>query len=205
MSNPSAIAAVTSTLRNMLAHIATPLPNETDTDLSDFVVTTMPPDKAGQTDDHNQINLFLYQVSHSSGARNLNGQGLSSGLPGLGLELYFMITAYGRGSSDILAQRLIGRAMSMFHSYPVLSAADIAAALPGSDLENQKDLVRISPHSITNEEMVRLWSNFQVKYRLSVAYRVAVVLLANERAQEEATAVSKVKVTVERSDTGAAT
>lgn len=203
MSNPFAIAAVTSTLRNMLADIALPLAGETDTDLADLEVTMLPPDKAGQTDDHNQLNLFLYQISPSASARMLNGQGLPGGLPGLGLELYFMITAYGRGSSQILAQRLIGRAMSLLHSYPVLAAADIAVALPGSNLENQKDAVRIILHNISNEEMVRLWSYFQMKYRLSVTYRAAVVLLDNERAQADAQVVQTVQVTVDKAAGGA--
>lgn len=195
MGNPLAIAAVTSTLRNTLARVAIPLSSEPDAALSDTQVTTVPPDKAGLTDDHNQLNLFLYQILPSPSARNLNGKGVPGGLPALALELYFLVTAYGRSSSDILAHRLIGRAMSLLHSYPGIAPADIAAAIPGSGLEDQIDQVRINPHPLANEEMVRLWSNFQTKFRLSVAYRVAVVLIDNERTQTDAAAVKTIQIT----------
>src|SRR3954447_24928921 len=109
MSNPLSLAAATSTLRNLLARVAIPLPGEADTDLADTVVTTLPPDKAGQSEDHNQINLFLYQLQPNSAARNRDSQGRTGGLPGLALDLFFLVTVYGRSGSDILSQRLMGR------------------------------------------------------------------------------------------------
>src|SRR3569832_804404 len=155
MSNPLSIAAVTATLRNLLANVSVPLPAETDTDLSDTQVTTLPPDKSGLTEDHNQVNLFLYHVSPNAASRNLDGQGKAGKPPALALDLLYMVTVYGRNSSDLLSQRLLGRAMSLLHSYPILSGADILAALPGSNLDQQPDRVRIVPHNISNEEMVR--------------------------------------------------
>ncbi len=196
MSNPLAIAAVTCTLRNLLARVATPWAGETDTDLSDTQVTTLPPDKAGLTEDHNQINLFLFQLHPNAESRNRDNQGKVGGLPALALDLFYMLTAYGRNSDEILSQRLLGRAMSLFHSYPVLSATDIAAALPGTDLQNQTDRLRINPHSIPDEEITRIWTNFQVKYRLSVVYRVSVVLIDHERSQPAAPAVQTIQVGV---------
>jgi hypothetical protein len=204
MSNQLSIAAVTATLRNILARVSVPLATDTDTALSDTQVTTLPPDKCGLTDDHNQINLFLYHVSPNLAARNLDGQGLAGKPPGLALDLFYMVTVYGAGSSDILAQRLLGRAMSLLHSYPTLSPTDIAAALSGANLGQQSERVRVLPHDISNEEMVRLWGTFQVKYRLSVVYRVAVVLIDHEVAVTSATAVKGVAVTVYSSTASAA-
>jgi hypothetical protein len=194
MSNPLSIAAVTATLRNLLARVSVPLPSDTDTALSDTLVSTVPPDKAGLTEDHNQVNLFLYHVAPNVAARNFDGQGRIGKPPGLALELFYMVTVYGRNSSDILSQRLLGRVMSLLHSYPTLQPPDIAAALPGSDLSQQSERVRILPHDISNEEMVRVWGTFQVKYRLSVVYRVSVVLLDHEQLQPDAPAVAKVAV-----------
>jgi len=202
MSNPLSIAAVTATLRNLLARVSVPLPAETDTDLSDTLVTTLPPDKAGLTEDHNQVNLFLYHVSPNTAGRNLDGQGKAGKPPALALDLLYMVTVYGRNSSDLLAQRLLGRAMSLLHSYPILSGADIAAALPGTNLDQQPERIRIVPHNISNEEMVRLWGTFQVKYRLSVMYRASVILIDNEVAAVDAVAVKTVAVST-RPSTGA--
>lgn len=195
MSNPLSIAAVTATLRNLLASVSIPLAGETNTDLSDTQVTTLPPDKAGQTDDHNQVNLFLYHVLPSTAARNLDGSGKPGKPPALALDLLYMVTVYGRGSSDLLAQRLLGRAMSLLHSFPILAPSDIATALPGTDLNFQKDRVRIIQHNISNEEMVRLWGTFQVKYRLSVMYRAAVVLIDHEVVTVDAAPIRSIEVT----------
>ncbi|MFO0656707.1 MAG: Pvc16 family protein [Polyangia bacterium] len=64
--------------------------------------------------------------------------------------------------------------MSLFrYLHPRWPLAELAAALPGSDLDKATDLVRLVPHLMPNEEMVRLWGTFQVKYRLSVAYRAS--------------------------------
>jgi hypothetical protein len=194
MSNPMAIAAVTATVRNLLTKVATPFTGETDTDLSDLQVTTLPPDKAGLTDDHNQINLFLYHVLPNAFARNLDGSGQIGKPPGLALNLLYMITVYGRSSNDIYSHRLLGRAMSILHSYAILSPTDIAAALPGTDLNLSTDRVRLIPHEVTNEEMMRLWGCFQAKYRLSVLYRAAAILIDNEVVTPTAAAVQTVNV-----------
>lgn len=194
MSNPMAIAAVTATVRNLLTKVATPFTGETDTDLSDTQVTTLPPDKAGLTDDHNQINVFLYHVLPNAFSRNLDGSGQIGKPPGLALNLLYMITVYGRSSSDIFAHRLLGRAMSLLHSYAILSPSDIAAALPGNDLGSAIDRVRLIPHEVTNEEMMRLWGCFQVKYRLSVLYRAAAVLIDNEVVTPTAPAVQSINL-----------
>ena len=180
MSSTLSVAAVTAALRNRLTVVSSPLPGETTTDLSDTQVTTLPPDKAGLQEDHNQINLFLYQIQPSPSGRNLDSRGQAGRKPALALELLYLVTFYGRNANEILTQRLLGRAMSLLHSAPALAPAELAAALPGSDLDKATDLVRLVPHLMPNEEMVRLWGTFQVKYRLSVAYRASIILIDHE-------------------------
>jgi hypothetical protein len=199
MSNLLSIAAVTATLRNLLAKVAVPSAGESDTELSDTQVTTLPLDKAGTQDDHNQINLFLYQVAPNGAGRNLDGRCQPGRPPGLALDLFYMVTVYGRNSSDILSHRLLARAMSLFHSYAVLPPNDMAASLPDNDLYASSERVRINPHNMANEEMVRMWSTFQVKYRLSVVYRIGPVILDNEQTSVDATAVSRVVLTTQPS------
>ena len=179
LSNSSAIAAVTATLRNLLAVGVTP-----ELDLNDTTVTTQPPDRArANGNDANQLNVFLYQALPNAAWRNMDMPG--RGNPGeksmspLALNLYFLVTAFGRG--DDLKQpfslELIGKAMSVLHDHAILLAEDIRNALPNNDLHAQIEHVRLTLQPLTTEEIYRLWSGFQTPYRTSVAYEASVVLI----------------------------
>jgi hypothetical protein len=179
MSNSLAIAAVTATLRNLLQQGLT-------ADLPDASVTTKPLDKARNSNDSgNQINLFLYQAEPSAAWRNLDmprqvkpGE---TGHPPLGLNLYYLITAYGQNDDDTFSHRLLGRAMSILHDHPLLSAPEIKAAteteLPESDLHEQMEGVRITSQPLSFDDMSKLWTGFQIQYRLSTTYQASVVLI----------------------------
>lgn len=178
MSNALAIAAVTATLRNLLQSI-----NQV-TGLEDTTVSTKPPDQSRNHNDANQLNLFLYQVLPNAAWRNMdNPQYVKSGetsMPPLPLNLYYMLTAYGRGHDDVFGHRLLGEAMSILYDHPLLGPQEIQAALPSdsnSGLQNQVERVRITLQPLSVEEIFRLWSGFQTQYRVSVSYEVAVVLI----------------------------
>ena len=181
MSNNAAIAAVTATLTNMLqAAIAA------DPVVSSGTVTTRPPDKARQGAPVNQINLFLYRTAIDAAWRNQDPPSIrpgESGQPPLPLVLSYLITAYGEDDDEILAHRLLGIAMGMLNDRPVLSRALIASALPspGSGLENQVERVRITPDPQDQDEISRMWTTFNIGYRLSVFYHASVVLIDNTR------------------------
>lgn len=178
MSNALAIAAVTATLSSLLQNV------NQGTGLSGVSITTKPPDKARDTNNGNQLNLFLYQVLPNAAWRNMDipqrVRSGETGIPPLALNLYYMLTAYGEGNDDVLGHRLLGHAMSILYDHPLLGSQEIAAALPGnlnSDLQNQIERVRITLQPLSVEEIFRLWSGFQTQYRVSVAYEVAVVLI----------------------------
>jgi hypothetical protein len=180
MSNSLAIAAVTSTLRNLLLRGI-----HADSELSDATVTTKPIDKARNNNNANQINLFLYLTSQDPAFRNTavsryvrSGE---LGYPPLALDLYYLVTAYGRDNDDVLGHRLLGRAMSILHDHPVLGADEIRNALAGNDLYEQVERIRISPQPITVDEASKLWMVFQTQYRISVAYRADIVLIDGNR------------------------
>lgn len=183
MSNSLAIAAVTATLRNLIEQGF----NE-DPDLSGTEVTARPPDKADDNISGNQINLFLYQTTINAALRNMDmprqikpGE---TGQPPLALNLYYLVTAYGRENrkdAEVFRHRLLGRAMSILHDHPLLGPAEIKAALNGNDLHEQIERVRITPQPLSLEDMSKLWTTFQTQYRLSVAYQVAVVLIESTR------------------------
>ncbi len=183
MSKPSAIAAVSATLRNLLAAGVTPEPH-----LNDTTVTTQPPDKARANGNNaNQLNIFLYQALPNASWRNMDMPGRvnpgETSMPPLALKLYFMVTAFGRG--DDLKQpfslELIGKAMSILHDHAVLFADDIKSALPDNDLHAQIEHVRLTLQPLSTEEIFRLWSGFQTPYRTSVAYEASVVLIDSTR------------------------
>jgi hypothetical protein len=183
VSNALAIAAVTATLRNLLSQGVTAVP-----DLADTVVTTQLPDTArtnGTT--ANQINLFLYQAVPNAAWRNADLPGQTrpgeSGAPPLALNLYYLLTTYGRDNDAArpFSHELLGRAMSILHDHPLLGAAEIASSLPGNDLSGQFERIRFSLQPLGVEEIYRLWTGFQTPYRTSVAYEASVVLIDSTR------------------------
>jgi len=180
MSNPLAIAAVTATLRNVLvAGFAD------DGAVSDTVFSTQPPDKA-RSGTTNQLNLFLFQTTANAAWRNQPMPHLKpgeSGLPPLGLDLHYLLTAYGRGDDDVLGHHLLGRAMSIFHDHAVLGPDELHDALADNDLDAQPERVRLTPLSLSIDDMSRLWTTFPgAGYRISAAYLASVVLIESTRA-----------------------
>jgi hypothetical protein len=194
MSNSLAIAAVTATLRNLLDV-------ELNRDVPGTRVSTQPPDKVRATGNSSQVNLFLYHTSVNAAWRNMDlpwrTKGGEAAPTPLALNLYYLITAYygeseegvdtSGGQQRLLgSHRLLGRAMGVLHDHPVLDTAEINANLPAPDrLEHpydQLERVRITPHSLSLDELSKVWTGSQTQYRLSAAYEVSVVLIESSRA-----------------------
>lgn len=183
MSNPLAIAAVTATLSQYLSGVAA------DPTLAGTVVTVHPPDRArvaGTTG--RQLNLFLYQVTPNAGWRNMDlrirdDSGSLVNQPVLALDLHYLLTAYGQNDDELDAHHLIAYAMSLIHDRSVITPAQIRAAIAAqpevadSDLADQFEMIKLCPHVLTEDELFKLWSAFQIHYRLSVAYEASVVLI----------------------------
>jgi hypothetical protein len=77
--------------------------------------------------------------------------------------------------------------MSVLHDHPVLSSDDIKSALPIADqslydLYDQVEHVRITHQPLNLDEMSKLWTSFQAKYRISAAFLASVVLIESNRA-----------------------
>jgi hypothetical protein len=104
--------------------------------------------------------------------------------PPLALNLHYVITAWGRGESDIdaLSHRVLAAAMSTLHDRGVLDGTDIRNALADNDLANQIERVRVTPLPQSVDELSRLWTAFQTNYRTSAAYEAAVVLIDSQAA-----------------------
>jgi hypothetical protein len=184
MSNPLAIAAVTTTFRQLLMRVTE------ETGLQGATVTTRTPDRArANSDTARQLNLFLYQVTPNTAWRDMDlpvrdSAGNLANLPTLALNLQYLVTAYGQGDDDVDAHHLLAYAMSLVYDQPVLTRDQVRAAITGqtplsqSDLADQVELVKLGPHALTPDDLYKLWSTFQAPYRLSVAYDASVVLIA---------------------------
>ncbi|HEV3166191.1 MAG TPA: DUF4255 domain-containing protein [Isosphaeraceae bacterium] len=174
MSDALAIAAVTSTLRNLIALGAQELGGAT--------ITVQPPDKARGNLTTNQINLFLYQVLPNAAWRNQDYPTRVKpgevGSPPLALNLYYMLTVFGNDNEDdVEAHRLLGRAMNVLHDHPLLGRQEIRDALPESNLADQIERIRFTLQPLSEQDIFQLWSGFQANYRLSVSYEATVVLI----------------------------
>lgn len=193
MSDFLALAAITTTLRNLLD-------NQINADIAGTTITTRPLDRAREGVTGNQVNLFLYHTAVNTAWRNQDipwkvrpGE---TGFPPLALTLHYLITAfYGEDEDGIDTttdatrilgtHRLLGRAMSTFHDFPLLDAAAINSVLPSNDQlahpYDQVERVRITPQVLTLDEISKLWSGFQSEFRPSAAYEVSVALIESSR------------------------
>jgi hypothetical protein len=200
MSSPLAIAAVTAILKDVLND------GLIDNDLAQvgsFLVSALPPDRipTGETEG-NRLNLFLYQVTPNQGWRNAglpsqNAAGARLANPPLALNLHYMLTAYG--SSDLNAEILLGYAMEIMADMPMLPRAAIRRSLsPNSpinvalvppdadgrsaiDLADQLELVKITPNYPSADELSRLWTAMQARFRPTAVYQVSTVLIQHTR------------------------
>lgn len=199
MSSALAIAAVTASLKDLLNE---GLLNHDLSAIGSFSVTAQPPDRITTgTTEANQLNVFLYQVSANPGWRNVglpsaDARGARLGHPPLALDLHYLLTAYG--AQDTNAEVLLGFAMQLLHETPVLTREQLRTVLanpspvhgnilPGLfgslsalDLADQVELIKITPVYLSSDELSKLWTAMQARYRSSMAYLVSVVLIQAE-------------------------
>lgn len=197
MSSPLAIAAVTAAMKDLLND---GLLNHDLSSIGSFSVTALPPDRVttGETEP-NQLNLFLYQVTPNLGWRNVDlpsrgANGARTTNPPLALDLHYLLTAYG--SQDLNAEVLLGYAMQLLHQTPVLSRAVLRTVLGGTpppvggtllpspfgslsaaDLADQIELIKITPVFLSTEDLSKMWTAMQARYRPTMAYMASVVLI----------------------------
>jgi hypothetical protein len=197
MSTPLAIAAVTAVMKDLLND---GLLNHDLSNVGSFNLTAMPPDRVetGQAEP-NQLNLFLYQVTANQGWRNEGLPSLDSSgqvrlnSPPLALDLHYLLTAYG--SQDFNAEILLGYAMYVLHQNPVLTRAQLQTSLGAPspvdgtilpspfgtlsalNLSDQVEMIKISPVYLSTDDLSKLWTAMQARFRPSMAYTVTVVLI----------------------------
>jgi hypothetical protein len=192
MSNSFSIAMVTCALYYLLSK-------------KGITVSAKSPDLI--TDPDKLVNVFLYQITPNIGYRNMDLPARSYAgsiitKQQLGLDLHYLITAYGeRGKDELAAHKLLGEVTSLFHENPVLTRdflqeiiteanepspqylpENVASDIKTSDLGEQVELVKLTMENLSLEDLTKVWSSFfkTGSYRISVAYKATVVLIDGE-------------------------
>jgi uncharacterized protein DUF4255/IPT/TIG domain-containing protein len=184
MSNFLAVATVTATLqRELQSAVGIDVPGAT--------ATTVRPDAPGHGVPEVGVNIFLYEIAPNAAVRNRdlptrsgNGQ-TTVQRPAVALDLHYLLSFYGE--DDLAAQRVLGSVVRHLHSQPLLTRKMIQDAIQAhsflarSNLADAVDFVRLSPLSLSLEELSKLWSVFfQTTYVLSAAYRASLVFIEEE-------------------------
>lgn len=197
MSDYLAVGGVTAVLRYLLTSALTSGgPSAVLT--SATAITAVSPDLIQVSNSEEpQLNLFMYYVSLNPALRNLglpsrDASGSQVSNPPLALNLHYLVSAYGSTpGTQLTAEILLGWAMKVFHDTPVVPPQTIQDALTAlltqssaeaklvgtSTLAGQIEHIRITPETLTTEEIYRLWPAFQAPYRPSSAFQVSVVVI----------------------------
>ena len=199
MSNALSIAAVTATIKNLLENGL--VGDAIAASVGDVLVSAIPPDKIQVgTDERAQINLFLYHVTQNRNvdwiSRTNDNDKVKprSTNPPLALDLHYLLTAYG--PKDFQSEILLGYAMQLLHSSPLIkfevienalkNAAQISTsnvfsqALAGvsvSDLALKIGQIKLSPEFLNMDDTSKIWSALQTNYRPSATYNASMVLI----------------------------
>lgn len=208
MSTALAIAATTAVIRETLQ---TRLNNVPLGPMAGVTVSALPPDRLGLgAEDANVLNLFLYQVTPNVGWRNMDlpsrdsaGNLLSN--PPLALDLHYMMTAYGQ--EDLEAEVILGYGLQAMHELSVITRAAIQnafsgpltammALVAGAELDQQQELVKITPEYLPAEQLAQLWTGFQDKYRPTAGFLATTVLIQRSDSVPASFPVRTTSVTV---------
>lgn len=199
MSTALALASVTAVLKDLLNNGL--IDHNVSGQVGESVtVSALPPDRipTDASNEKSQLNLFLYQVTPNASWRNVglpsrNDRGDRLTNPPLALDLHYLLTAYGE--KELHTEILLGYGMQLLHETPVLTRDAIRRSLApldpldgstlpptlqglyGAGLAEQVEQIKICPMTINTEEISRLWSAFQARYRPTVAYQATVVLI----------------------------
>ncbi len=158
-------------------------------------VSTLLPEQASPgVDEQARLNLFLCYVAPNTRVRSLESRArseqLSAGAP-LALDLHYTISAFS--AKELHAELLLGYVSEFFSDRPGLSfqagswcvqgsptikekEAIGSPSVPGvtADLPMQIGSIAIRPLFPNPDELSKLWSALQVKYRPSLNYKVEI-------------------------------
>jgi hypothetical protein len=195
MSNSLAISAVTSSIRFVIDRS---LKQTHAGPVGGARVVTRRPEEltAAEFTEDPAINVYCYLATpnHAWNITDLptrRGDGSLVHQPVAALDLHYLISFAGK-EPELEPQRLLGRVVGALAATSVLTRDVVAAAielygvdtetafLENSDLADEVELVKLSPATLSLEEMSKLWSVLDTPYLLSLSYLATVVLITAE-------------------------
>jgi hypothetical protein len=211
VSNSLAIAAVTSTIRYVLDRS---LQQPHAGQVGGATVTTLHPQELGGGDVEGTpgINVFCFQATPNH-AWNLTDlptrrpDGSPVQRPVAAVDLHYLLTCYGDEAS-LEPQRLLGRVVGALATSSVLTRDVVGAALDlydddtetaflaSSDLADEVELVKLTPMTLSLEEISKLWGVLETSYLLSLTYVATVVLIVADLTPSLALPVARRSLTV---------
>jgi len=182
MSNYLCVATITATLQELLQQALQEA-------VAGVTVRTGPPRTPGPAAGP-EANLYLYMLSPNTNYRNndlptRNAEGGLLRRPSLAVDLHYVISFFGE--QDLASERMLGMLASYLNAFPVLTPGIIQMTLrpvggfpylATSDLGASTELVKLTPHYPTLEELSKLWTVFfQMTHRISLHYIAGPVLI----------------------------
>jgi hypothetical protein len=119
------------------------------------------------------LSVWLYRVARDECRLNqpASVRTLPTGVvevvpPPLPIRLHYLLTPLATGNPDT-EQRILGRALQLFHTHPVVAGAMLRAELAGTDTE-----IHVHLEALNIEEITRVWEALEGSYQLAVSYEV---------------------------------
>lgn len=198
MSNSMAIATATMTLKHIIDSALKALP-QAMRGPDDVEVKTGRPTPTGSELPDKGVNVYLYQVTPSAAFRAMDvptrsANGAATARPVIAVDLHYLLSFHGE-DRVLQPQLLMGVVLGTLHARPILSRTAVQqtintlkantdfAFLEHSNLANALEAVRLTPVTMSLEEMSKIWSVFfQTPYRLSIAYQAGPLFIEQDDA-----------------------
>ncbi|BDI34260.1 hypothetical protein CCAX7_63110 [Capsulimonas corticalis] len=195
MAHSLILASVTAILKNIIENGLVDRAVSTSIG-GDAVVSASSPDRITTgADEKPQINLFLYHVQPKglySQSRHAEGDAAGAGYP-TNVELHYLVTAYG--AQDLQIEVLLGAVLTLLSEQGTLTRDAIAtilktlsstkggrvinpmaATLADPQLMERLEQIKILPQAMNLDEVSRLWTTLQARFRPSAVYKVMVAI-----------------------------
>jgi hypothetical protein len=145
-----------------------------------------------------RVNLFLYRVTENATLKNqeIPGHGSTGayGHPPLSLVLHYLVTAYGTSAQDDqlgderIAHDLLGSAMRVLHDFAIIDARlrrvvfpPVGTPILDPVLLNEFERVKLCLDPVSLDDLTKLWTALERRFRLSAAYTVSVVQIESRQ------------------------
>jgi len=172
MSDFSVIAAISSTLQNVLNQQITVPPGP----LQNIPISLQSPQEmreGGQSG----VSLWLYKVSRMAEMLNEPPERRSanqlSRVP-LPVQLYYLVTPIM--TDPIARHTVLGKVLQVFNDRAIIRGTDLQGVLQGTT-----EQLRVNLEALTIEELSLIWEALAEPYQLSVTYLVQVAKIDSDR------------------------